>query len=183
MVGTPSYDDDDYPHPGGTEDGFDELVGLDFAAGDAEAVDQEGSVFDAFSVFDAGLPAPVDDDEGPAEEDLDADVAVFSVTNPPGTVTVTALMDGRVQRIELAPAAVLSTEAQLADEIVVIAGLATAQARSAQFTYMLEGMRREGQDDVVTRDFLKRDLDLPSPEEADAAQAHVFATRYAGDHD
>ena len=34
-----------------------------------------------------------------------------------------------------------------------------------------------------TRDFLARDLDLPTPEEARAAQAHIFATRYAGDHD
>jgi hypothetical protein len=160
MVGTPSFDDDDYPHPGGTEDDF------------AEA---EGSVFDAFDAF---LTAPGDETDA-----KDVEGELFSVTNPPGTVTVTALMDGRVHRIELAPSAVSSTEEQLADEIVVIAGLATAQARSAQFTSMLDGMRREGQDDVVTRDFLKRDLDLPSPEEADAAQARVFATRYAGEHD
>ncbi|MBI3227737.1 MAG: YbaB/EbfC family DNA-binding protein [Mycolicibacterium cosmeticum] len=162
MVGTPSFDDDDYPHPGGTED--------DFA---------EDSVFDAFDAF---LVAPADAGSDAADsEDIEGEL--FSVTNPPGTVTVTALLDGRVHRIELAPTAASSTEEQLADEIVVIAGLATAQARSAQFSSMLEGMRREGQDDVVTRDFLKRDLDLPSPEEADAAQARVFATRYAGEHD
>ncbi len=161
MVGTPSFDDDDYPHPGGTEDDGDDL----------------GAVFDAFSAFEPGSAVVAEMDSKDVEGEL------FSVTNPPGTVTVTALMDGRVHRIELTPPAVSSTEEQLAEEIVVIAGLATARARSAQFTSMLEGMRREGQDDVVTRDFLKRDLDLPSPEEADAAQARVFATRYAGEHD
>ena len=34
-------------------------------------------------------------------------------------------------------------------------------ARAAQFAYMLEGMRQQGHDDVTTRDFLARDLDLP----------------------
>lgn len=179
MVGTPSFEGDDFadPYRGGTDDAIDEMAALDFSATESEP---EDSVYDAFSAFE--VPARADTEPVTPAED-EAPGALFSVTNPPGTVTVTTLMDGRVQRIDLAPAAVNSTEAQLAEEIVVIAGLATQQARSAQFTYMLEGMRREGQDDVVTRDFLKRDLDLPSPEEADAAQARVFATRYAGEHD
>ena len=75
------------------------------------------------------------------------------------------------------------TETHLAEEIVVIAGLATQDARSAQYAFMLEGMRQQGHDNVATRDFLARDLDLPSPEEAEAARAQVFATRYAGGHD
>jgi hypothetical protein len=48
---------------------------------------------------------------------------------------------------------------------------------------MLEGMREQGHDDAGTRDFLARDLDLPTPEEARAEKARIFATRYAGDHD
>jgi hypothetical protein len=48
---------------------------------------------------------------------------------------------------------------------------------------MLEGMRDLGHDNASTRDFLGRDLDLPSPEEATAAAAEVFATRYAGEDD
>ena len=56
------------------------------------------------------------------------------------------------------------TETDLADEIVVIAGLATQDAKSAQYAFMLEGMREQGHDDVATRDFLARDLDLPTPE-------------------
>ena len=109
--------------------------------------------------------------------------AVFTVTNPPGTVAVTTFMDGRVQQIELSPKVTNMTETDLADEIVVIAGLATQDARSAQYAFMLEGMRQQGHDDVATRDFLARDLDLPTPEEAEAARAQLFATRYAGGHD
>ena len=75
------------------------------------------------------------------------------------------------------------TEADLAEEIVVIARLATQDARAAQYAHMLDGMRQQGHDDAATRDFLSRDLDLPSPEDASAARAQVFAMRYAGDHD
>ena len=100
--------------------------------------------------------------------DADDDAgAAFTVTNPPGTVTVTTFMDGRVQQIDLSPKATTMTETDLADEIVVIAGLATQDARSAQYAFMLEGMREQGHDDAATRDFLTRDLDLPSPEQAD----------------
>ena len=110
-------------------------------------------------------------------------VPLFTVTNPPGTVTVTTFMDGRVQQIDLSPKVTNMTETDLAEEIVVIAGLATQDARSAQYAFMLEGMRQQGHDNVATRDFLARDLDLPTPEEAEAARAQVFATRYAGGHD
>jgi hypothetical protein len=133
------------------------------------------------------------DEEGAAGAELylveapesgeEAPGAAFTVTNPPGTVTVTAFLDGRIQQIELSPNVVGMTEADLAEEIVVIAGLATMDARSAQFSFMLDGMREHGHSDVATRDFLARDLDLPSPEQADARRAQVFSTRYEGSHE
>ena len=63
-------------------------------------------------------------------------------------------------------------ESVLADEIVVIAALATQDARSAQYTVMLDGMREHGHDNAATCDFLNRDLDLPTPEQAAAARIH-----------
>lgn len=151
---------------------------------------------------DDPLPADFDDDDLPAlsfygpdaesaASDLDALDALddevvttmYTVTNPPGTVTVSTFMDGSVQRIDLSQEVISMTEADLADEIVVIARLATQDARAAQYVHVLDGMRQQGHDDVATRDFLSRDLDLPSPEDASAARAHVFATRYAGDHE
>ena len=44
-------------------------------------------------------------------------------------------------------------------------------------------MRQQGNDDAATRDILSRDLDLPTPEQAQAARAALFTTRYAGEHD
>jgi ESX secretion-associated protein EspD/H len=46
---------------------------------------------------------------------------------------------------------------------------------------MLESMREQGHDNVATRDFLNRDLDLPTPEQAQAARTALFTTRYAGE--
>jgi hypothetical protein len=115
------------------------------------------------------------------DEDDAGSVPTFTVTNPPGSVSVTTLMDGRVKQIELSSRTTDMTEPELADEIVVVAGLATQEARSAQYALMLEGMREQGHDDAATRDFLTRDLDLPSPEEARATRAQIFATRYGCD--
>ncbi|MFW0148338.1 hypothetical protein ACNUDN_00695 [Mycobacterium sp. smrl_JER01] len=109
------------------------------------------------------------------------DGPTFSVTNPPGTVTVTTLVDGRVLQVDLSPQAARMPEAVLAEEIVVIAGLATQDARSAQYTVMLDGMREQGHDNVATRDFLRRELKLPTPEQAQAARAELFTTRYTGE--
>ena len=130
------------------------------------------SVLDALDVYAVD---EADETESPA--------VVVTVTNPPGTVSVSSALDGRVSRIELSPKACELTEADLAADIVVVAGLATQDAKSRQHANMLEGMREQGHDDAATRDFLTRDLGLPSPEQAQAERARVFATRYAGDHD
>lgn len=177
--------DDTSPHDD-EEDDYDVLSALDFSASD----DDVASDLDAFDGYVVEEPTGVDmaDDAGllPDPEQVGDDglpVPLFTVTNPPGTVTVTTFMDGRVHRIDLSPKASTMTETNLADEILVIARLATQDARSAQYAFMLEGMRQQGHDDVATHDFLSRDLDLPSPEQADAARASVFSTRYTGDHD
>jgi hypothetical protein len=150
---------------------------LDFSAPAAES---------SVSVLDALGGYPFDDSvaHDGAHDTADApSVPLFTVTNPPGSVTVTTFMDGRVNRIDLSPKATTMTETNLADEIVVIARLATQDARSAQYSFMLEGMREQGHDDFATHDFLTRDLDLPSPDQAQAARAQVFATRYPSNHD
>ena len=154
--------------PHDSDDERDDLAALDFSVTESEPADSD---LDALDIY----PQHSEDDELP--------VPVFTVTNPPGTVTVTAFLDGRVKQVDLSSKVTDMTEADLADEIVVIAQLATQDARSAQYAYMLEGMRQQGHDDVATRDFLARDLDLPTPDEARAARAQLFSTRYAGGHD
>jgi hypothetical protein len=175
--------DDSPPHD---PDDHDDLAALDFSA---PGVESSASVLDALGEYaadDGSATADVLDAIDPRADDAEADeplVPVFTVTNPPGTVTVTTFMDGRVNRIDLSPKATTMTETNLADEIVVIAGLATQAARSAQYSFMLEGMRQQGHDNVATHDFLTRDLDLPSPDQAESARAQVFATRYASNDD
>lgn len=107
---------------------------------------------------------------------------VFTVANPDGSVTVTAHPNGGVKQIELSPKVTAMTEAVLAEEILVLADLAAQDAKAAQYAYMLDEMRRRGHDNAATRDFLTRDLELPTPQQVRAERAHVFATRYAGGH-
>jgi hypothetical protein len=177
---------DDYP-PRDDEDDDDGLAALAFFAPEPS----DASDLDALGDYAPSDEVPDDEylgaDEAPAPDDDEQDdeqpVSVFAVTNPPGTVTVTTFMDGRVHQIDLSPKVTTLTETQLAEEIVVIARLATQDARAAQFSFMLEGMNQQGHDEVATRDFLTRDLDLPSPEQATATRAEVFAHRYASDHE
>ncbi|HYZ67452.1 MAG TPA: YbaB/EbfC family DNA-binding protein, partial [Mycobacterium sp.] len=147
--------------PYGSDDQRDDLAALDFFVTAEEPAESDLDALGGYA-------------EDTAEED-ELPVPVFTVTNPPGTVTVTAFLDGRVKQVDLSPKATDMTESDLATEIVVIAQLATQDARSAQYAYMLEGMRQQGHDDVTTRDFLARDLDLPSPAEAKAARAQLFS--------
>lgn len=155
------------------DDERDDLAALDFFV---DAHDEAGE-----SVLDALDPSPID--ENPADLESGSAAELFTVTNPPGTVTVSAYMDGRIHRIDLSAKAGSMPESELAAEVVVIAGLAAQDARAAQYAVMLEGLREQGHDDAATRDFLTRDLDLPTPEQAQQERARVFATRYAGDHD
>ena len=153
------------PHGPHDDEDHDDLAALDFsAAGDAEGETDLGVILGDYAVArDATSHDSLRPSVGVEEDNA---MPMFTVTNPPGTVTVTTYMDGRVHQIDLAPDVAMLTEALLAEEIVVIAGLATQDARSAQYTFMLEGMREHGHDNVATRDFLSRDLDLPTPEQA-----------------
>lgn len=174
----PSAGTPDGPHAEGDRD---DLAALDFSAAPDDAVETDlGVILDAYrapETDDVGAALMVED-AGEISEDP---MPTFTVTNPPGTVTVTTFMDGRVDQIDLSPKVTSMTEHRLADEIVVIAGLATQDARSAQYTFMLESMREQGHDNAATRDFLTRDLDLPTPEQAQTARADLFTTRYAGE--
>ncbi|MFN3004014.1 YbaB/EbfC family DNA-binding protein [Mycolicibacterium wolinskyi] len=174
------------PHDPDDDGDYDSLAALDFSYPDDDSDDLGLAALDTYdTVGQAGDGEYWDGIGAPGEvgnEDADLPVPLFTVTNPPGTVTVSAYLDGRVHQIDLSPKVTNMTESDLADEILVIADLAGQQARSAQYSFMLEGMREHGHDDVATRDFLTRDLNLPTPEQADTARAQVFSTRYGGDH-
>lgn len=171
--------------PGALDDGDnDDLAAMDFVAPQRNM--GEASLAAILDFEPPTLPdAP---ERGGAAESFGYDASaediatpVFTIANPPGTVAVTAVLDGRVHYVDLSPDAGTMTETVLAEEIVIIADLATQEARSAQYTWMLEGMREHGHDPVGTRDFLTRELELPSPEQAQQARVELFAARYQGD--
>ncbi|MDH6244338.1 YbaB/EbfC family DNA-binding protein [Mycobacterium sp. OTB74] len=173
-------------HP--PEDGFDSDR-PDPLYGD-ESDGDEGALDFLYRDEDSGAYQPDDVDEdsdadGADESDGRADSAqlLFTVANPQHTVEVAAYLDGRIQRIRLAPGVTRMTEVELAQEVCVIADLARQDARSAQYSVVYDGLSKLGHDRASTRDFLSRNLDLPSPEDAAAARAQVFATRYVGDND
>lgn len=111
----------------------------------------------------------------------------FTVTNPQGTVSVSALMGGRTHRIDLSAKATDLTERELAEEIIVIAQLARHKARSAQHVLMHQTAGETTDQDPRHRpampEFVSKLLNLPTPAAAAATEAKVFATRYAGDRD
>ena len=117
----------------------------------------------------------------PADEYPDA-ASLFTVTNPPRTVAVTVQLDGRIDHVRLSSTVTELTDVELAEEVVVVAGLARQDARSAQYTAALNGMQELGHDAAGTRDFLTRNLGLPSPEDVRAARSEIFATRYLGEN-
>ncbi|TXH22535.1 MAG: YbaB/EbfC family DNA-binding protein [Mycobacterium sp.] len=160
---------DDEPSGDDPDDGSDDDLGgaLDYLYAD------DGVVTSAAGGTEDDVPAHDDEPTGFG----------YTVTNPPQTVTVTALMDGRIHRVRLAPGVTNMTEVELAEEILVIAGLARQDGRSAQYDVMYSGLRDLGHDRAEAKDFLSRSLDLPSPEDAAATRAHIFATRYSGEVD
>jgi hypothetical protein len=108
-----------------------------------------------------------------------------TVTNPPETVSVTAIMTGEIQRIDVSPVvAKTMTEAELADEIVVIANLAREKAQATQYALLLESLHATGTTDhEAVREMLRNSMGLSSPEQAARSQAEVFAARYASSAD
>ncbi|OBI13718.1 hypothetical protein [Mycobacterium sp. E2497] len=120
-------------------------------------------------------PAPAGDDAGA--------VPAATVVNPPETVSVTATIDGRVLRIELSPAVAEMSESGLAEEILTIADVARQRALAIQQSLVLECFHELGIDDegFVAEALRSGVTELPSPAQAAATQAEVFASRYHSD--
>jgi hypothetical protein len=106
------------------------------------------------------------------------------VTNPPGTVSVTALHDGSVLQIDLSPKVTTMTESALANEILAIADLARQKGLADQQAFIVDAMAASGLDDPGgAHERILGSLDLPTPQQAEAAQAELFAARYAAGTD
>jgi len=152
-----------------SEDDGSDLTALDFSptggdeGSDLDAIDEYIAV-DAIADNDGAVP------QGP----------LFTVTNPPGTVSVTTYLNGRVQHVGLSPGVTKMTEGQLAQEILVAADVAAVKARAALHTFVAGLLRLQGLNSQSARDFVEHRLSLPTPEQASAAEG-AFAARYSHD--
>jgi hypothetical protein len=199
----PGNDDEFAALDFGDESGYDSGAsghdsGADLDFGDESGHDGgEQSVVDALHVDEPAEPAETElsaidalpqDLGDSADTDVAADESsqqMVTVTNPPETVSVTAMMGGSVHSVELSADAGRMTESELAAEILVIADLASQKAASLLHTLLTEEVKPEG---VEGRGMLSDLLgplfmNLPSPKQAAEAQADVFANRYTSDRD
>ncbi|WP_156720880.1 YbaB/EbfC family DNA-binding protein [Mycobacterium sp. Root135] len=134
-----------------------------------------------YSQIDDRSTAP--SDLADMENDDPNPTVVFTAANPQGSVAATADLGGRIQRVDLTARATDMTETELAEEIVVIAGLASDKSQAAQHAVAVELLRSMGHDRVSTSGYLEYTVGLPSPNTAEARAAEIFATRYARDSD
>jgi len=163
----------------------DDFDALNFTAGAAQE-----SALDALDEYAPSEPedtgADLDALHGLTEKEEEPDLELFTVTNPQGSVSVTTMMGGIIQKVTLTDKASSMTESGLAEEIFVIADLARQKARAAQHTFMMESMSElagDGEEaNALLREFVGMTLNLPTPEEAAEAEAEVFATRYEVDY-
>ena len=194
----PDHDDlsalDFSSHQSGSDDSHDDSGALDFSA-----ADDSGEESDVEALYDYAPTEPEEIDNEleaiaaatqavESEEDEEDSIQGYTVTNPPETVAVTALIDGRTQRVTLSATATKLSESELADEIIVLAELARQKGLAGQHTYLtenadqiqgLDGLADLGIDsNQMLRELMQSGMQLPTPEQADAAQTEVFAARY-----
>jgi hypothetical protein len=152
----------DDPHEDWGDSGSD-LAALDFSI---NVDDEDGSSLDA---LDYCAPGPADEDP---------QTPLISATNPPGTVTVTAHLNGLVQQVELAASTTTMTESQLAEEVRVVADVAAKKASSAMYIFMVELMVAQGIGRQTAETFMQANMSLATPQQARAAEVEL-ATRHS----
>lgn len=108
--------------------------------------------------------------------------ALFTVTNPSGTISATAALGGRLEQVDVHDVSRFD-EAQLADEILELAVLAKEKAQAAQHEVIVELMRRLGHDRAGMSAFLTYSIGLPSLDVVSRRLAAAFAARRASDDD
>lgn len=124
--------------------------------------------------------APID--EPAAAQPVEPPMLLVSVTNPAGTVTAKAAVTGRIQRIELAPNAVSMSESALIREVIATAKLANLKGRSVQYSVVEGILGYQGLDEESAREFIDQHMDLPTPEQASAAEADAHSAYLRGEH-
>ncbi|MGV0737368.1 hypothetical protein ABQF35_11940 [Mycobacterium syngnathidarum] len=153
----PDYSVGDAAHGTAHEGGLD-------AVHDYTGQEVEDAEIDDFGAFDAEVE-PEDEEQIP----------VVQAINPPGTVTVTAYLNGSVAQVDLDPKVTTLTEAQLADEIRVVAGVAAKRATAVVHIGVVNMMVEQGMDLQEARDFVTTNMPFATPEQAGEAELALIA--------
>ncbi|MEV0671247.1 hypothetical protein [Mycobacterium sp. NPDC050441] len=106
-------------------------------------------------------------------------VPVVHATNPPGTVTVSAYLNGSIAKVDLAPKVAVLTEAQLADEILFVAGVANKRATAVLHGEAVGMLVEHGMDFREAQYFVETNMPYATPEQADDAE-RALITRHFG---
>jgi hypothetical protein len=126
------------------------------------------------------------DSRGQSTPDADEPTAPFvfavSVNNPAGTITATATISGWLQRIELTPDVRSMTEYDLARDIVATAQLASVKGQASQHTLVQDMLTYQGLDQHAARDYIDQYMNLPTPDQAAAAQSQARARYLRGEY-
>lgn len=129
-----------------------------------------------------GVASPPSTETSGGAGDTDEGLVLRTLTNPPGTVTVTVRLDGRIHHIDLAPEVRHLTEHELTEEIRILADLAWRQARSEIHEFAVAASKLAGLDPVEMGARMSA-AEMPSRAEAEAVRSRVFAERYYRDND
>lgn len=161
----------------------DHTSGLD-ALPDYVVPDTAGGGLDAVHDYDDLEAAEAEDDgfgaiDGDAESDDQERIPVVQAINPPGIVTVTAYLNGSVAQVDLDPKVTTLTEAQLADEIRFVAGVAAKRATAVMHISVVNMLVEQGMDFREARDFVGTNLPYATPEQAGEAELALIA-RHSG---
>ncbi|WP_110776809.1 hypothetical protein [Mycolicibacterium peregrinum] len=113
--------------------------------------------------------------DGEGEPEDEEQIPVVQVINPPGTVTVTAYLNGSVAQVELDPKVTMLTEAQLADEIRFVAGVAAKRATAVVHVGTVNMLVEQGMDFREARDFVGTNMPFATPEQAGEADRALIA--------
>ncbi|OBB11032.1 hypothetical protein A5731_27030 [Mycolicibacterium conceptionense] len=135
----------------------------------------ESGDFDAVFDYSGHVVEEAEDDgfglvDGEGESEDDEQIPVVQVTNPPGTVTVTAYLNGSVAQVDLDPKATKLTEAQLAEEIRFVAEVAAKRATAVTHVAVVNMLVEQGMEFREARDFVGTNMPFATPEQAGEAE-------------
>jgi len=153
-----------------------QLDGLPDFSGYSPIFDDSDNIED--STIESGPPR----EPRPSGPESTIQTLLMTASNPSGSVSATALMGGRILKVELTHQVTKMTETDLSKEVVAVCRLTSRQAEAAQHHLIASLMCSLGHDPVSIRGFLEHTVGLPAPQTVRDEKARALAAYYSN-HD